>query len=77
VVNGAYDVIVRFSSGEKAQGHILATDTRIDLALIKVNLDHPLPMIHWADSDSLQVGDTVLAIGNPLGIAKRQILPHA
>ena len=40
----------------------------IDVAVLKVDVDHPLPALKWADSDALQIGDPVLTIGNPLGL---------
>jgi serine protease Do len=68
VIDGAYDVEVMFSDGMRVPGHILATAERVDLALVKVEPQKPLIAIHWADSDKVQIGDTVFAIGNPLGI---------
>jgi len=68
VIAGAYDVHVVFSDGANVPGRILATAPATDLALVKVDTQHPLTVVHWADSDKVQVGDTVFAIGNPLGI---------
>ncbi len=68
VVAGAYDVRVMFSDGVRVPGRILATASITDLALIKVDVDHPLATVHWADSDKVQIGDPVYAIGNPLGL---------
>ena len=42
-------------------------DPRTDIALLKVESDEPLPFVEFGDSDAAQVGDWVLAIGNPLG----------
>ena len=49
-------------------GRILASTPAIDLALVKVSTKHPLTAVHWANSDKVQVGDPVFAIGNALGI---------
>ena len=68
VIDGAYDVEVMFSDGMRVPGHIMATAQRVDLALVKVEPHKPLTAIRWADSDKVQIGDTVFAIGNPLGI---------
>ena len=46
---------------------VLAQADQIDVALLKVAADSPLPSIRWGDSDTLRVADEVLAIGNPLG----------
>jgi serine protease Do len=40
----------------------------LDIAVVKVDVDHPLPVLTWGDSDALHVGDPVLTIGNPLGL---------
>jgi serine protease Do len=68
VVDDALNMHVIFSNGDRAPAHLLAAAAMIDLAVLKVDVDHPLPALKWADSDRLQVGDPVLTIGNPLGI---------
>jgi serine protease Do len=68
VIAGAYDIRVMFSDGQRAPGRVLAIAPITDLALVKVDTGHPLAAVRWADSDKIQVGDTVFAIGNPLGI---------
>jgi S1-C subfamily serine protease len=69
VIEGATTVEVRFSSGFMAYGTVIGTDTDSDLAIVKVDAPaeeiHPLPL---GDSDSLKVGQTVVAIGNPFGL---------
>ncbi len=69
VIEGAQTIEVRFTSGFMAYGTIIGTDTDSDLAIIKVDAPaeelHPLPL---GDSDSLKVGQTVVAIGNPFGL---------
>jgi serine protease Do len=68
VVAGAYDVHVMLSDGASVPGRILATAPKSDLALVKIDPQQPLTAVRWADSDKVQIGDIVLAIGNPLGI---------
>jgi len=68
VIDGAYDVHVKLSDGTVVWGRILATAPRIDLALVKIETKHPLTVVHWGDSDKVQIGDSVFAIGNALGI---------
>ena len=69
VIEGAKTIEVRFTSGFMAYGTVIGTDLDSDLAVIKVDAPagelHPLPL---GDSDSLKVGQTVIAIGNPFGL---------
>jgi S1-C subfamily serine protease len=71
VIDGApgNKVEVDFTSGYKSYGTVIGTDTDSDLAIIKVEVPptelHPLPI---GDSDSLKVGQTAVAIGNPFGL---------
>lgn len=70
VVEGATQVEVDFTSGYKIYGTVIGTDLDSDLAIVKVNAPaselHPVPM---GDSNSLRVGQTVVAIGNPFGLS--------
>jgi 2-alkenal reductase len=70
VVDGTSTVEVAFSSGYKAIGTVIASDSDADIAVIKVNAPaeeiHPLPI---GDSSTLLVGQTVVAIGNPFGLS--------
>src|SRR5277367_6797306 len=68
VIAGAADVQVMFSDGESVPGRVLAIASITDLALVKVDTGRPLAAVRWADSDKVQVGDAVFAIGNPLGV---------
>jgi 2-alkenal reductase len=69
VVEGADEVEVDFASGYKAHGTVIGTNTDADIAVVKV--DAPAEQIHAlaiGDSSQLQVGETVVAIGNPFGL---------
>lgn len=69
VVDGASQVEVDFPSGYKALGTVIGSNTDADLAVVKV--DAPADQIHplsLGDSSKLQVGQTVVAIGNPFGL---------
>jgi serine protease Do len=68
VIDGAVDIKVTLSNGDRMPGRILAYAVMLDLALIKIDVDRRLPVLKWGNSDDLQVGDPVLTIGNPLGI---------
>ena len=47
---------------------MVGIDTETDLALIKIDADHDLPVMKFGDSNSVQVGDWVLAAGSPFGL---------
>ena len=69
VVQGSSTVEVAFSSGFKAYGTVIGSDADADIAVIQV--DAPAEQIHplaIGDSNSLQVGQSVVAIGNPFGL---------
>jgi putative serine protease PepD len=67
VVAGARDVRVTFNSGKQLDVDVVGTDPKTDLAVLKADATG-LKFAAWGDSDAVQVGDTVLAIGSPLGL---------
>jgi serine protease DegQ len=69
VVDGADEIEVLLADGRQAQGKIVGTDPESDVALLKIGLDK-LPTIAFGNSAQLQVGDAVLAIGNPFGVGQ-------
>jgi len=68
VLEDAFEVTVIFSDGTRLPGKMTSASRLADLALVKVEADHPLAAAHWGNSDLLQVGDQVFAAGNPFGI---------
>lgn len=68
VIDGASEISVMFSDGSATFGTLISATRVGDLALLKVDVGHPLPAARWGDSDQLQIGDPVVAIGNPLGL---------
>jgi serine protease Do len=68
VIDGAYDITVTLSDGTVLPGQVLHASRTADIAVVKVQAGHPLQTVQWGDSNKLKVGDTVFAIGNPLGI---------
>jgi serine protease Do len=68
VVANAEKVTVIFQDGTKHPAKIIGRDPKTDLALIKIAAPHPLPYVQWGDSNAEQVGDWVLAVGNPFGL---------
>lgn len=69
VVNGADEVMVKLSDGREVKGEIKGSDEKVDLALIKISEKERLPFAELGDSDSLEVGEWVMAIGNPFGLS--------
>ena len=70
VVEGASTVEVAFSSGFKTYGTVIGSDSDADIAVIKVNAPtEELSPLSIGDSDTLNVGQTVVAIGNPFGLS--------
>ena len=69
VIDGADDITVIASDGQEFTAQILGYDYFSDLALLEVDTDANLPEIQWGDSESLLVGEWVIAIGNPFGLS--------
>lgn len=67
VVAGAKTVTVTLPDKQEFKGRIVGTDPKSDLAVVKID-GSQLPTIPWGDSSRLQVGEYVLAIGNPFGL---------
>jgi Do/DeqQ family serine protease len=68
VVKNADDIEVVFFDKHAAKAKLVATDPSTDIALLKVDLDG-LPAIRFGNSDSVRVGDWVMAVGNPFDLA--------
>jgi serine protease DegQ len=69
VIAGADDIEVALNDGRQARAKLVGTDPESDLAVLKIELDR-LPSIAFGSDDKLQVGDVVLAIGNPFGVGQ-------
>lgn len=69
VVEGADEIEVVLNDTRKTKAKVIGTDPDTDLAILKIDLDK-LPVIVLGNSDQLQVGDPVLAIGNPFGVGQ-------
>ena len=73
VIDKADRVRVRFKDdapGVQHDAKVIGSDQETDLAVIKVEVDHPLPAAKMGNSDSMQVGDWVLAVGSPFGLSE-------
>jgi serine protease Do len=69
VVSGADTVKVTLADGRELNAKVIGTDEKTDVAVIKVEAKD-LPALTFADSDDVQVGDRVLAVGNPFGLGQ-------
>jgi serine protease DegQ len=69
VVEGADEIEVTLNDSRHALAKVIGTDPDTDLAVLKIDLDK-LPTVVLGNSDTLQVGDQVLAIGNPFGVGQ-------
>jgi len=67
VIAGSSKVQVTLSDQKQYDAEVLGVDVRDDLAILRINAGHKLPSLPLGDSDKLQVGQKVLAIGNPFG----------
>jgi serine protease Do len=70
VVEKADKITVTLSDNSKVEAELIGTDPQSDLALIKVDVEEELPVLPLGDSDALEVGEWVIAIGNPFGLSQ-------
>ncbi len=67
VIDGADDIQLLLADGRRVRAHVRGTDPESDLAVLKTD-DPDLPAMTFGNAENLQVGDVVLAIGNPFGL---------
>lgn len=70
VIMHAARIIVKLDSGEELPARLVGNDEETDLAVLKVTTNKPLPFVKLGDSDKMEVGDWVLALGSPFGLEK-------
>ena len=68
VVGEAAKVEITLQDNTKYPAHIVGRDPRTDLAVLKIKADKPLPYVAFGDSSAAQIGDWVIAVGNPFGL---------
>lgn len=68
VISKAEEIEVIMEDGEKYEADIIGSDPKTDLALLKIESENPLPAVKFGDSSTLDIGEPVLAIGNPFGL---------
>ncbi|MFC5586031.1 DegQ family serine endoprotease [Nitratireductor kimnyeongensis] len=70
VISDADEVKVALADGREFESEILLKDKALDLAVLKISGDETFPAVGLGNSDNLEVGDLVLAIGNPFGVGQ-------
>jgi serine protease Do len=68
VVKDASDLEVTLNNNRSYKAKLIGTDSKMDIALLKINADEKLPYSTFADSDQVKVGEWVLAVGNPYNL---------
>ena len=68
VVDGAHKITVTLDDGSSHPAKLVGRDAKTDLALLKIDADKPLPYLAFGDSTKENVGDWVVAVGNPFGL---------
>ncbi len=69
VISGVDKILVKLQDdAHPYEAKVIGTDPKTDLALIKINAKRPLPFVRLGDSDRIQPGEWVMAIGNPMGL---------
>ena len=68
VINGANEIVVRLTNGLSYRAEVVGVDAQTDLAVLRIEADQLMPAV-MARSDRLEVGDWVLAVGNPFGLS--------
>ncbi len=70
VIDDANDIMVIFTDGRKYKAKLVGKDTKVDVAVLKVESDKPFKTVKFGDSDKMRVGDGVMAVGNPFGLGE-------
>ncbi|MDR3326206.1 MAG: Do family serine endopeptidase [Rhodospirillaceae bacterium] len=69
VIDAADEITVILQDGQSFRAEIIGRDVKADLALLKINTPNKLQAISFGNSDDIQIGDWVMAIGNPFGMS--------
>ncbi len=70
VIEGARDIRVALADGREFDSEVILRDQRSDLAVLRLDTDERFTALRFGDSDAIQTGDLVLAIGNPFGVGQ-------
>jgi len=68
VIDGANEIEITLNNKRKVKAVLIGTDTKTDIALLKVDVDYELPYIPFGNSDNAKIGEWVLAVGNPYNL---------
>ncbi|MCX6171213.1 MAG: trypsin-like peptidase domain-containing protein [Flavobacterium sp.] len=68
VIKDATELEVTLNNNKSYKAKLIGTDSKMDIALLKINADEKLPYSTFADSDQVKVGEWVLAVGNPYNL---------
>ncbi len=75
VAGNASKIVVSMTDGKKYEAEIIGADMVSDVCLLKINAEEDLPYLKLADSDDIQIGEWVLAFGNPFGLFDKNSKP--
>ncbi|HEV7437026.1 MAG TPA: DegQ family serine endoprotease [Pseudorhizobium sp.] len=70
VIEGADDIRIALADGREFDSEVLLKDESLDLAVLRARTSESFPMLAIGDSDAVEVGDLVLAVGNPFGVGQ-------
>ena len=71
VIDGADEIVVALADRREFSAEVILDDAQTDLAVLKIDAEGDrLPVVEFSDSDEIEVGDLVLAIGNPFGVGQ-------
>ena len=70
VIERMTEITVVFADRREFAAELLLADPKTDLAVLRIDVDEPLPFLEFANDDAAEVGDIVLAIGNPFGVGQ-------
>lgn len=68
VIEGADEILIYTDMGSRYVAELVGADAKTDLAVLRISTDDPLPFVEFGNSDEAEVGDWVMAIGNPFGL---------
>ncbi len=68
VIDNADEITVILQDGEELEAELVGKDSKTDLAVLRVDAGRNLPTVPWGNSDTVEVGDWAIAIGNPFGL---------
>ncbi|NNC50231.1 MAG: PDZ domain-containing protein, partial [Flaviramulus sp.] len=68
VINNSDELSVTLNNNKTYKAEIVGSDSKTDIALLKINADENLPYVTFADSDNAKIGEWVLAVGNPFNL---------